>query len=92
MKITIYRNRATNSLEFRAIKYEHNKTFAMVDGECIEIGIAQEIPCILRMPYHTEIETDISESNFKELLKQKHEDKEDHIQNLNEILLRIVDK
>lgn len=93
-KLRIYKNLAANRIELRYFEFDRDDDlFALMpDGSMKHVGPAEEIPCFTTMPYNTQIETDIFEKEHRSLLKQKHEDKESHIQNLNEILLELIRK
>lgn len=89
MKITIHKNIATFRTELRVIDYE-NELFLNDKGEWEKLVIGNAISTALSLPYSTEIETTLFDTEHKSLLKQKHEDKENHIQNLNELLIRAM--
>ena len=91
MRLTIYNNIATMSLELRYSGKIRGAFHALnKDGLMVEVELAHEIPCFARLDIDTEVITDLADSNFKALLSQKDKDKNFHIENLNTLIDKIL--
>lgn len=91
MKLIIVRSPSTLSLDLIFYDKEKN-TYLTPSGihEAIEDN-GFYIP-FARLPYDTVIETDITEKDYQLLLNQKDKDKTKHIDNLNDILVKVLAK
>lgn len=93
--VRIHKNFATNKTEIRIIRYNGDNVEYFNHGAWVLLHENMEIPIVASISMNSEIITDETEREIKsesdKLVQQKHDDKECHIQNLNEILFRVMD-
>ena len=91
MKLIIVRNPSTLSLDL--IFYDEIKeTYLAPDGTYKPFREGSLYEPFVKLPYSTVIETDITEKDYQLMLKQKDLDKGIHIDNLNDILVKVLAK
>ena len=77
-------------LEISYVEEIDNKTYVLNDGEMVLSKEGEFHRATLSVPITTQIDSEIEPSNLRELLDQKNSDKNEHIQNLNEILSKVI--
>ena len=91
MKLIITKNISTLSLDIIVID-ENRGTFLAKDGSYLPIIDGNHYEPFIRLPYNTTIETELTEKDYELLLRQKDADKSVHIDNLNDIIIKLLSK
>lgn len=90
--LRIRRNTYNNKMEIIAIREDGDQVSSLARNGWVPVQEMAEFTILASLPYNTEIEIQEEKPEHHSLLKQKHQDKNDHIENLNNILNKVLDK